>query len=383
MGTPKKVLILSVTAGAGHLRAAQALEEAFRERYPQVEIAHLDALEYTNAAYRKGFSDGYEKLIKSLPSVWGMIYGRLEERPPHSSTTRLVTLFDRLNAGRLRKAVQDFAPDAIVCTHFLPAEVFGAARRKRKLAVRVGVALTDYDIHAMWVQEGVDHYFVATEEMADAMRLRGTPGAKVHVTGIPILPVFTRRLPEPSAMRQRLGLRPASSTVLISAGGFGMMRADEVVGLLAERIPDIQLLAVAGKNQRLHAQLERVASRYPGKILPFGFVTNMHELMAASDFAVAKSGGLTTSECLALGLPMVVFKPIPGQEERNATYLLEQGVGVWAHTAAHMVFKVEQLLKNPERLACMREAARRIARPDAAYRITDLVMGEMMAQTHA
>lgn len=383
MGTPKKVLILSVTAGAGHLRAAQALEEAFRERYPQVEVVHLDALKYTNAAFRKGFSEGYEKLIKTLPSVWGMIYERLEERPTRSSTTRFVARFDRLNAGRLRKAVRDFAPDAIVCTHFLPAEVFGAARRKGKLAAPIGVALTDYDIHAMWVQEGVDNYFVATEEMANAMRLRGIPGANVHVTGIPILPIFTKRFPERSAMRQRMGLRPTSPTVLISAGGFGMMRVDEVVGLLAERIPDIQLLAVAGKNQRLQAQLERVASRYPGKILPFGFVTNMHELMAASDFAVAKSGGLTTSECLALGLPMVVFKPIPGQEERNATYLLEQGVGVWAQTAAHLVFKVEQLLKNPERLACMREAARRIARPDAAYRITDLVMGGSRPKTRA
>ncbi|MCC6694069.1 MAG: hypothetical protein IT365_00435 [Candidatus Hydrogenedentes bacterium] len=122
-------------------------------------------------------------------------------------------------------------------------------------------------------------------------------------------------------------------------------------------------------------RLERAASKAPSHIIPFGFVDNMHELMAASDFAVAKSGGLTTSECLALGVPMVVFNPIPGQEERNAFHLIENGAGLWAHTAANMLYKVETLLGDPERLARMQANARRIGRPDAAYRIADAVVG--------
>src|SRR5690606_15297049 len=133
-------------------------------------------------------------------------------------------------------------------------------------------------------------------------------------------------------MRMQLGLEPDRPTVLVAAGGFGMMCADEAAQVLSDRLPQAQLLVVAGRNEELRERLVKVALTAPGRIIPFGFVDHMHELMAASAFAVTKSGGLTTSECLALGLPMVVFNPIPGQEERNALYLLENGAGLWAHT---------------------------------------------------
>ncbi|MEA3365391.1 MAG: glycosyltransferase, partial [Candidatus Hydrogenedentes bacterium] len=153
--------------------------------------------------------------------------------------------------------------------------------------------------------------------------------------------------------------------------GFGMMSADEVVKHLAERLPKSQFIAVAGKNETLKKRLDKVATSCEGRLKSFGFVNNMHELMAASDVAVSKSGGLTTSECLAMGLPLVVFDPIPGQEERNAVYLLERGAGVWGRTAAQMVFKVESLLNDPARLAEMQRNARRIARPEAAFTIAE------------
>ena len=235
--------------------------------------------------------------------------------------------------------------------------------------------LTDYDIHSMWIQDGVDGYFVASPEMEHALREKGVGDAAIEVTGIPILPEFAQKYPSRGEMRRRLGLNPDLRTVLVAAGGFGMMSADTVVKLLAERLPEGQFMAVAGKNEDLRKRLAKLAKGCEGRLKPFGFVDNMHELMAASDVVVSKSGGLTTSECLAMGLPLVVFNPIAGQEERNAIYLLECGAGLWARTAAQLVFKVVTLFNDPVRLAEMQQAARRIARPDAAFTIADRLMG--------
>jgi len=367
----ERILVLSVKAGAGHLRAAQAVTQAVRQRYPGIEVVNADTLEYTNAAFRKGYTEGYEALIRNLPSVWERIYESLEAKPANSNTKKIAALWDRLNAKDLLTFVYGFKPDVIACTHFLPAEVLGKQRDNGKLKAPVCIILTDYDIHSMWIQPGVDAYFVASDEMAHALREKDVGKASIKVTGIPILPDFAKDYPPREDMRRALGLNPAMRTVLVAAGGFGMMSADEVVKHLAERLPKAQFIAVAGNNQTLKKRLDKVATSYEGRLKSFGFVNNMHELMAASDMVVSKSGGLTTSECLAMGLPLVVFNPIPGQEERNAVYLLERGAGLWARTAAQMVFKVESLFNAPVRLAEMQRNARRIARPEAAFTIAE------------
>jgi len=337
MASVERVLILSIKAGAGHLRAAQALEAAFAESHPEVEVRHVEALELTNAAFRRSFTGSYNQLVAHLPSVWGMIYEQMERKPTTSKMKRLAALVDRLNSRRLLKEVAGFAPDRVICTHYLPAEILGRRRRKGKLDAPLFVTLTDYDIHVMWIQPGVDGYFVATDEMAYA-------------------------------------LRPEPPTVLVAAGGFGMGGVDATVAMLAEAADDVQLLAIAGRNEKLHQALQAVAKAHEGRIVPFGFVTNMHELMAASDFAVTKCGGLTSSECLAMGLPMVIVSPIPGQEERNADFLLEGGAALRANSSAHLLYKVTTLLRDERRLARMRTAARRIAKPHAAFDIVERVL---------
>ena len=374
MDKAKRVLIVSASAGVGHIRAAAALEEALREAHPDVNVENIEALQYTNAVFRRGYRRGYNALAAKLPSVWGYLYDTMDNRSAPRRFTRLV---DRLNSRRLAKAIEQFAPDRVVCTHFFPTETFGAMRVNGRLSAPVYVTLTDYDIHAMWVQPGIDHYFVATEEMAYALKVKGVGKAKVSVTGIPIMPVFSRPFPPKPEMRQRLGLRPTATTVLLAAGGEGMVGLTPAVALLADLREDMQLLAVAGRNEGLRKGLESAAESRRGKVAAYGFVNNMHELMAASDVIITKSGGLTVSECLAMALPMVVLKPIPGQEERNSDYLLENGVAIRANSPAHLVFKVRMLLERGDLVARMSEAARRIARPRAAYDVArEVVAGD-------
>ena len=206
-----RILVFSVKAGAGHLRAAQAVTHAIRERFPNVEVVSADALEYTNAAFRKGYTEGYETLVRNLPSVWERIYESLETKPADSNAKKLATLWSRLNTKHLLMFVENFKPDVIACTHFLPAEVLGAQRAKGKLRAPVYTILTDYDIHSMWIQEGVTGYFVASSEMAHALREKGIGTASVEVSGIPILPEFAREYPPRETTRQTLGLNPPSA----------------------------------------------------------------------------------------------------------------------------------------------------------------------------
>ena len=369
----KKVLILSVKAGAGHIRAAAAMEQVLKETHPEVETHNVEALEYTNPAFQASFTSAYNKLASDLPSVWGIIYEQMNKKSSAKSK-KFAALIDRLNATPIVRMVRRHAPDAIICTHYLPGEILGPLRRKGKLAAPLFVTLTDYDIHAMWIQEGVDRYFVATDEMAHALQETGIGSAKVSVTGIPIMPVFSQPQLAPRAMRLKLGLRAEPPTVLLSAGGFGLTRVDETVAMLADAVDDVQLVALAGRNEKIEKALRAVAASRPGKIVPLGFAGNMHELMAASDFVVSKSGGLTCAECLAMGVPMVVFNPIPGQEERNADYLLENGVALRASSAAHLVYKVRRLLTDVALLARMKSATQQVARPRAAFEIVETVL---------
>jgi processive 1,2-diacylglycerol beta-glucosyltransferase len=202
MSGTRKVLILPIRAGAGHLRAAAAIEEAFHERYPDVEVKNVEALLHTNAAFRESFTRSYNSLATDLPSIWGMIYEKMEDEPAKSRLKRMAELFDRMNSRPLTTLVKEFDPDAVVCTHYFPAETLAARRRKGKLRGRLYVTLTDYDIHTMWIQRGVDHYFVATDEMAHALREKGIDNATVSVSGIPIVPSFAQSYPGPTAMRE-------------------------------------------------------------------------------------------------------------------------------------------------------------------------------------
>ena len=375
MASPvRRVLIYSIKAGAGHMRAAEAIATVLAETAPDTEVKNIEALTLTNSAFRRSFTATYNKLATDLPSIWGYIYGTMERKSVGSRVKRLTTLFDRANSTGILETAQEFDPDAIVCTHYFPAEILAAHRRKGKLRATLHVTLTDYDIHTMWIQPGVDHYYVATDEMAFALREKGVGDAEVHVTGIPLMPAFSQKYPPRATLRRRLGLREDAVTVLASAGGFGLGGVDETVAGLASTSERIQILAIAGRNAELEASLRAVAANHPGRVVPFGFVTNMHELMAASDFAVTKPGGLTSSECMALGVPMVIIQPIPGQEERNADYLLENGVALRANSDAHLTWKVRTLLEDDARRAAMAAAARRTARPRAAYDVAAQIL---------
>jgi processive 1,2-diacylglycerol beta-glucosyltransferase len=207
------------------------------------------------------------------------------------------------------------------------------------------------------------------------MTARGIPTDSVYVTGIPIMPIFSRRCDRAECARE-LGIAPDKTTVLLMTGGAGLGGGDLMVERLLGLPNDFQLVALAGKNQQLLVKYRSLAAARPGRLFALGFTSTIERVMASADLAVTKPGGLTVSECLAVGLPMVLIAPIPGQEERNADYLIEQGVAVKAPDGVALEYKIGQLLKEPERLKQMREKMRALGRPAAAQAVLNRVLGD-------
>ena len=372
MKNKPRVLLLSATSGAGHVRAAQALEKAFQAR-GDCAVEHIDALQYVSKLFQRAYDKAYIAMIRRAPQLMGVLYDRTD-RPWHHSRRRLA--LDRLNTGPMIRLLKRAQPDLCVATHFLPAEIIAWLIARKKLRARNAIVVTDYDVHAIWLCRTVDRYYVAIEEAAEYLAHVGVPREKLLVTGIPIDPLFAAPVDRDEA-RKHLGLDPAATVILISAGGYGIGPVEQLVqDLLALQKP-WQVAAIAGKSEKTRKRLEelaKTAGTLPGgasKLCAIGFTVEMDKYMAAADLMVGKAGGLTTSEALARGLPMALIEPIPGQEERNADHLLEAGVAIRCNNLPAAAWKIANLLEDSDRLRRMRDAARRIGQPGAAAAIAE------------
>jgi processive 1,2-diacylglycerol beta-glucosyltransferase len=230
------------------------------------------------------------------------------------------------------------------------------------------VQVTDFDVHALWVHPHVDRYCVASDEVAFRLEDRGVPRDRIFVTGIPVMPQFSAALERATCARE-IGVNPGKFTVLMMGGGAGVGGLEELAARLLRLPDDLQLIALAGRNEDLLRRLRNLADAHPGKLFPQGFTTTVERMMTAADLVVTKPGGLSVSECLAMARPMLLVSPIPGQEERNADYLMEAGAAIKAVDAATLEFKLARLIKDPARLRAMSDAALVIARPKAAAEV--------------
>jgi processive 1,2-diacylglycerol beta-glucosyltransferase len=373
-GKRKTIAILSVSAGAGHVRAAQALQAAAERWYPDVETVHIDVMDVVPALFRKVYADTYLKIVERHPAFWGYLYARTDREKVDSALNRFRVAVERLNAVKLLKRLAEIDPDHVVCTHFLPAQILSRKIGRGTFDRPVWVTVTDFDVHALWILDHVNGYFAASDEVAWRMVERGIPRDRVHVTGIPIMPAFSEPPPR-AACAAELGIDPSRPTFLLMSGGAGIAGIELLAARLLDLPGDFQLVALSGKNEQLLAAFREIAARHPGRLFPLGFTKTVERVMAASDLAITKPGGLTTSECLAIGLPMIVVSPIPGQEERNSDYLLENGAAMKACDAGALLYRVDALLRSPARLAAMRDASRALGRPAAAREVLETVLG--------
>jgi processive 1,2-diacylglycerol beta-glucosyltransferase len=374
----RRVLILSVSAGTGHTRAAEALEKVFRQQPGVGEIRNVDALRFTNKLFRDFYSKLYIQLVHKAPTILGFVYRNSDEP---WKTDRMRLMLDRLNTGALERFIARFKPDITVCTHFLPAEIISYLISKGKLNARLSIVVTDLDVHAMWLCRRFHRYFVALEESKIHLQVLGLPGDNITVSGIPIDPVFAQPHEGRAALRAQAGFDIHRPLFLVSGGALGVSPAAGVLDAMSRLRRPAQAIVVCGKNAELQADLEKqaaeIAANVPGlTIRVIGYTNEMHRWMQMADLFIGKPGGLTTAECLACGLPMVIVAPIPGQEERNSDHLLEKGVAIKCNEFTTLAYKIDALLDDPARLQAMRDQANFYARPHAAETIVDTLINQ-------
>jgi processive 1,2-diacylglycerol beta-glucosyltransferase len=372
LDSAKKILILHASAGHGHERAAQALEQACHEAFPQDQVKLYDALALTEGFFGRGYKKTYLFLIQHLPWLWGIAYYLTDVpfiyfliRPARRCVNRCV-------ARRLENLILQDQPDLVIATHFLAVEVVSRLKRKKLCHARLVTVITDYLAHSFWLARAVDLYAVGSEETKVDLKKRGVMAEKILVTGIPVEKKFSETISREAA-GTKLGLNAEYFTVLITSGGAGVGALEGLVKNFLNLKKPAQLLVVCGTNKSLATRLETIARINP-LLRVFGFVDNIHELMAASNFVIGKGGGLTVTESLSLGKPMILLGSVPGQETGNARSMARQGAARVARSISEVLRFATEWMDSQELLMESTRAALRLGRPKAASEIIRRVL---------
>jgi processive 1,2-diacylglycerol beta-glucosyltransferase len=371
---PRRVLILSASVGAGHMRAAEAVELAVKELDPAASVENVDLLTLTNAVFRRVYAQAYLDLANKLPHALGYFYDLLDRKPsPQQKSDKLRRIVQRLNTGKFLKFLGKDSWDVVINTHFLSAEIIAGLKRKKKFKAPQVTVVTDFETHRLWMNEPCEHYFTATEEAALHLSSWGAPREAISITGIPIHPVFNRPKPRDEC-RAKYGIDRGRPVVLQLSGGFGVGPIEKICRAILDVDVPLELIVVSGRNAKLKDNLEKIERPEHHNVHVLGFTREIDELMSAADVVVSKPGGLTTSEVLASGAAMAIINPIPGQESRNSDYLLENSAAIKLNNLSTVPFKLTSLLSDPKRLATLKSNARRLARPRAAYDVARRAM---------
>lgn len=372
----ERVVILSVSAGAGHMRAAAALKTAVLETNPQATVIILDTFRYTSPLLEKVMLGTYMEMLKITPVVYGYLYRQAESGQPLSGFAKqeFSRILNKLTAPKLVQFLRQQQPQLVICTHPFPVGILDRLKEQGLFNVPLVATITDFTVHPFWVFPGVDAYTVADRQLSRLLEEQGIAPARIHAAGIPIDPSFARPVNR-RAVRAGLGLADGLPAVLVMGGGLGMGPLADVVQALGNGDVRCQIMVVAGSNEQLRAKLERMAGTLRNPARVFGFIQNIHELMSAADLMVGKAGGLTCAEAMAKGLPMFICDHLPGQEERNAQFLQRAGAAVQVDGTKELVAALIACLSSPQRLRLMAANAVRLGRPQAARATLELITG--------
>lgn len=370
----KKVLLLSISAGQGHHSTAQALMNYLREL--NVECTMLDTYKYINSLLGGTIDKGYSYSTIYAPKAYKYFYRALEKKHK-SGKISLTNMVNSIFAIKLEEYLQQFNPDLIVCTHTFTAILCSVLKRQGKLNKKTIAIITDYTMHPFWDDtDNIDYYVTASELLYNQAIKKGLDGKKLLPFGIPIRPAFSKKIDKLEA-REQLNIDKDKFTILLMGGGAGYGRMDKIVEAVDKLEMDFQILAVCGRNERMRKKIERIESRK--KIYVYGFVDYVNVMMDAADCIITKPGGLTTSEALAKQLPIIMINPIPGQEDRNVEFLLNNGLAMLVSKTFPVDECIFELFYNKERLEIMRKNIQLIGKPNSTRDICDFIMKELEA----
>jgi processive 1,2-diacylglycerol beta-glucosyltransferase len=366
----KNILLLYITDVSGHRSAAAALEKALKIIAPNVEILSLNAFKYFNPISERIVNRVYTTVIKNTPKIWDYMYDNPSVK---KNLEKLKEFVHRNNSPKLQRLLDSFKPDAVICTQAFPCGMVADYKKWNGSKLPLIGVLTDFVPHSYWIYDDVDHYITPADEVSRRLMVKGVAQEKIKTFGIPFDPEFNQSV-NLSAVKQKLQLNPNLKTILIMGGGQGLGPIKTIYKSLEKVKQPLQEIIVCGTNKKLFHQLKRKIRRSRHTVSLWGYVNNINELMAVSDLIVTKPGGITTAEALSKGLPMIIIKPLPGQEMNNTTFLIKQQAAIKLNRASNLHGVVESLLANPDRLSSLAKSAAYIGKPDAALTIARFIL---------
>lgn len=370
MPDKKKILLMYITASSGHYHASCAIEDSLKNLSSSVEILNINAFGYTNPILEKVINRTYMGVIKTKPEVWEYLY---DNPKILKSVQGLRDVIHKFNSKKLKTLLENFKPDVVLCTQAFPCGMIADHKKYLNLKLPLIGVLTDHAPHSYWIFNDVDYYITPSEISKEHFVKNGVSGSKIKPFGIPIDPRFIKGHDKGELCR-KMGFIIGLPIILIMGGSQGMGPVEGIVTILENIAIPFQLAVVCGINKRLKATLKKRIPRYKRKLIVFGHVDNIDELMEISSIVLTKPGGLTTAESLSKNLPMIIVSPIPGQETKNTDFLLRQGVALKAQDNEDVATLVQELLLNTTKLAEMRKRTSELKKPNAAMDIAKLAL---------
>lgn len=370
----KKILLMYISKHSGHHIASLAIEHALKIINPDTKTLNINAFNYTNPVLEKLINKTYMGIVRTRPEVWDYLY---DNPKVLRSTQKLRELIHKFNSRRLKDLLEDFKPDAIVCTQAFPCGMVADFKKTYNYDIPLFGALTDYAPHSYWIYDNIDGYIVPSEETGRRLIENGVKKERVYAFGIPVDPKF-RQTQDRNTLLKKLGLNVDTHTILIMGGSQGLGPIKHIVsGLDNLKDLSLQIIVVTGTNLSLYRYLKRTEGRRRKKVVFLSYVDNIDELMQASSLIISKPGGVTTAEALAKNLPIIIVNPLPGQEAMNTRHLLKMEVALKASDFRDVTVLVEALLAHPTKLSQIGEIAKRYAKPDSAVRTAELIFKSM------
>lgn len=378
MMTPKskisqrRILMMYITRVSGHRQATLAIQQTLKHMDPGIHAPTINGFGYTYPVLEKVVNQAYMGVIKTTPVVWDYMY----DNPKIVKNSASIKMFlHKTSHEKIKHLFARHQPDTVVCTQAFPCGMVADFKRANNLKTRLIGVLTDFAPHSFWINDAVDYYIVPSVEARERFIKKGVPPDAIKVYGIPLRAKFSLQL-DKRPIAKSLGIDPDVPTILVMGGGQGLGPIKKILKSLVKVDFKLQIIILAGVNKKLIKELRNMADKTENKILIYEFANNVDELMELATLIITKPGGMTTAECLAKGLPMVIVNPIPGQEMRNTDFLIKMGIGIRIDDTSDVGEEVELLLKSPERLNAMSQAAYANAKPHAALDVAKLILDD-------
>ncbi len=372
----KNILIFYASYGGGHLNAAKSIYETISNYDKKNHIELIDCMKYVNKTVEKVSTAAYREAAKKVPWVWGKIYNDSQKGP----LAHLSTRSNKIMAIKLLRLLREKKPDLIISTHPFSSQMCSYLKRKEKITAKIATIMTDFAPHDQWLvgSDFTDFFFVANHKMKDYLIFKNIAKEKIFVTGIPLSNRFLQKYNRKEILKS-YDLKDDKKNILFFGGGefgLGKARTFEIFDTLIKVCQDMQIIAIAGKNKKMKIKFEEIVEKQNAKkrVKILSFTNQVPELMSISDLVVTKPGGMTTTESLASGLPMLIINPIPGQEEENAEFLENMEVGIWLKKEDNMTKILQDLFSNPNKLDKMKQNALLIGHRNSTKNICDILL---------